>query len=110
MWWLVGGHARVDLEAIITVSCKICGQVYDALWQETTQGHDICATSKRLPDGRWVIHCGYPSAYDLSEFWYIDQIPSEEVDGICDWCIGRMVRDGVIINSGIIMGPHGERR
>jgi hypothetical protein len=105
MWWIVGRHAQVDLQAQSTVWCHTCGQVYDALDTDphsmTIQGHDLCAWSRQLADGRWVIHCGYQSEFDQKEFWYIDQYPSRPVDGICDWCIRRMLRDGVIIDPDV---------
>lgn len=102
MWYLVGEHARVDLHAANVVVCRQCNQLYDAYatGYDTIQGHDICAWSTQDPDGRWVLRCGYGSDFDLHEFWYIKDFPKKPVDGICDWCIRRMLRDGVIIDSG----------
>jgi hypothetical protein len=36
----------------------------------------------------------------MREFWYLRDYPTEPVDGICDWCIRRMLRDGEIMDSG----------
>lgn len=104
-WYIIGRHAEVNLIADNTVTCKICGQIYDSYSRMTggnhgIQGHEICAWSKQLPDGRWVIHCGYGSEFDLSEFWYLKDFPEKSVDGICDWCLRRMARDGIIMKSG----------
>lgn len=104
-WYLVGEHAYVDLRASRTVSCRICAQVYDWYGMDRCQGNDMAAWSRQLADGRWVIHCGYGSDFDMSEFWYLSNYPTEPVDGICDWCIRRMVRDGVLVNSGKELGP-----
>lgn len=101
MWWIIGHHVAIDQHA--TVACRLCDQIYDS-YSDTgssgPQGHDLCAWSRQLPDGRWIIHCGYGSDFDMSEFWYIKDAPIAPVDGICDWCIRRMLRDGVIIDSG----------
>lgn len=104
-WFLIGQHAEVELHAKFTVDCKICSQTYNSYEYSTDrrdsiQGHDICAWIKKLSDGRWVIHCGYGSEFDLMEFWYLKDFPVQEIDGICDWCIRRMLRDGVIMDSG----------
>ena len=104
MFYLVGRHAEVDLRAQNTITCRQCGQHYDAYEHGHMQGHDICAWSK-FENGRWVIHCGYGSDFDLSEFWYIRDYPTEPVDGICDWCIRRMLAAGVIIDSGKELQP-----
>lgn len=100
-WYVIGEHAHVDLCANRTISCRMCSQLYNSYgWREGSfQGHDICAWAK-FKDGRWSIHCGYGSDFDMHEFWYIKDYPTEPIDGICDWCIRRMVRDGVIIDSG----------
>lgn len=105
MLYLVGQHASVDLKAACTITCKICNQIYDSYEtahgnKTSIQGHDICAESRKLADGRWVIVCGYGSDFDLSEFWYLKDFPTTPIDGICDWCIRRMMRDGVIMDSG----------
>lgn len=104
-WYIIGEHAFIDLKTNCTVSCRMCCQLYDKYWpeynseNERIQGHDICAESK-FKDGRWIIIGGYGSDFDIHEFWYIKDYPTEPIDGICDWCIRRMVRDGIIIDSG----------
>jgi hypothetical protein len=104
-WLKIAEHYGVDNQP--TTVCKGgCGQTYDTYGhnqddgRHIIQGSHICAWSA-FSNGRWVIHCGYGSDFDLTEFWYIDQFPTESVDGICDWCIRRMLRDGIIINSGL---------
>lgn len=99
-WYLIGRHAGVDLRSLNTVRCQICQQDYDSYGTGgTVQGHDICAESYSL-GGRWMIVCGYGSDFDMHEFWYLQDFPTEPIDGICDWCIRAMLRDGIIMDSG----------
>ena len=104
-WFLIVEHFRVDAWAANTVTCKCCKQVYNAYGEsKNNQGHDICAWIKH--DGtRWVLHCGYGSAYDMKEFWFIDHYPTEPVDGVCDFCIMRLLAAGIIIDSGLECPP-----
>lgn len=104
-WYIVGQHAGVDLRASITVSCKTCRQIYDSEADPNesstaNQGFNISAWSHQLPDGRWAISCGYGSDFDFSEFWYLKNFPTQPVEGICDWCIRRMLKEGTIMHSG----------
>lgn len=104
-WFRISEHFRVDAWASNTVTCRRCHQHYNAYGEEKNQqGHDMCAWSK-FEKGRWVLHCGYGSAYDMREFWFIDQFPTEPQDGICDFCIMRMLAAGVIIDSGLECPP-----
>lgn len=105
-WYLVGQHAGVDLRAGRAIRCAVCQQEHDG-WTDSghVQGTDICAWSCRDSSGRWVIRAGYGSDFDLREFWFIDRYPTEGVDGICDWCIRRLLRDGVIVDSGLELQP-----
>jgi len=110
-WYLIGEHAYVDMRASRTVACRICAQHYDSYesmhrdcGRPAIQGHDICADI-RFRDGRWIIVCGYGSSFDLMEFWYLRDFPTKPIDGVCDWCIRRMVRDGVIMDSGKELHP-----
>jgi hypothetical protein len=102
-WYLVGEHAAVDLRAQHTVECKLCHQIYDGYGHSTTQGHNICAESRRVKPGRWMIVCGYGSCFDMHELWYLRYFPDEPVDGICDWCILRMLRAGIIMDAGVCL-------
>jgi hypothetical protein len=103
LWDRVAKHYQVD--ASLTCACTGCGRVYD-VWRaydddtKPSQGNDLCAWSLQDKDGRWVIHCGYGSDFDLHEFWYIDNYPTAPADPICDWCLRRMLKAGTIIDSG----------
>lgn len=100
-WFLIGEHAEVDLRAARTVACKQCGQIYNRFSDGHVQANDMCAWSFQKPDGRWVVQGGYGSTVaDLRELWYLKNYPSEPVDGICDFCIMRMIGDGTLIDSG----------
>lgn len=99
-WFLVGQYAAVHLQSLDTVECKGCLQVYNSYGtEEPTQGNHICAEVK-LTDGRWMVHCGYGSDFDMREFWYLRDFPEVPFDGLCDWCIRRMLLDGVLMDSG----------
>jgi hypothetical protein len=109
-WGSIGRHAAVDL--IQTAACDMCGQRYDVLhdgygFEETegvrvdvTQAIDMCGWHVQLAAGRWGIRCGYGSDFDFYEFWYLRNFPAVASGAICDWCIRRMMRDGVIMDSG----------
>jgi hypothetical protein len=62
------------------------------------QGNYICGWNY-VDNGRWVLHCGYGSDFDMKEFWYINNYPTVEQDPICDWCIRRMLSNGTLIDS-----------
>lgn len=118
MWFLIGEIANVLIRSENTVYCKQCGQQYNSYDdykdgdKKSIQGHDICALIKHIPTrlnhGRWVIICAYGSDFDLHEFWYVRNCPKIEIDGICDWCIRRMLADGTIIDCGRVCTIDGD--
>lgn len=104
MWFLIGKHAEVDLEAKRTTKCKVCDQEYN-LWYDHPpssggpyiQGWDISAET-RFENGALVLSAGYCSDFDYHKFEVLAQsiLDQGPVDGICDWCIRRWLNDGKI--------------
>ncbi len=106
-WWIIGNHAKVDLAAARTEQCTYCSQLYDSYElcddlddTRMTLAWDMAAMSREIGHGRWAIHCGYGSDFDMKEFWFIRDFPTVPSNAICDWCIRRMLHHGIIIDSG----------
>lgn len=101
---IAGRHADVDLRAAVTIQCDVCEQVNDSYemmhGMPCQQGHDICAWTERKKDGSLVLHCGYGSSFDMGEFLFVKDEPSRPLMAVCDYCIRRMVKDGVLVSTG----------
>lgn len=107
-WRQVGILFRTVQGLFETVTCSLCGSIHESYGNETQhQGHDLCAWAvKGENTGRWSIHCGYGSSFDMTEFWYINDYPTETIPAICDMCILRMLKAGTIIDSGNELDPY----
>lgn len=102
---IAGHHAEVDLSAAFTVQCDVCEQVYDSYHcsldeSSVLQGSDICAWTERKKDGSLILHCGYGSNFDMGEFLFLKDEPPRPLMAVCDYCIRRMVADGVLESTG----------
>lgn len=78
------------------IKCTQCTRHFEAHeWNGKIylQAADCCAWSL-YKDGRWFVHCGYGSDYDLHEFAYTRDFPTAKQDPICDYCIERMMHSG----------------
>ncbi len=75
------------------VICKWCGNKYRSIIPDNickgVQG-DGCASSVINREGSWYVVGGYGSGgYDMHRLKFVANAPSEEVDPICDNCIGE---------------------
>ena len=82
------------------IKCTQCDRHFEAYGYEVAgkavlQANDCNAWSVEK-EGKWVIHCGYGSSYDMHEYFYLRDFPTNSEDPICDYCIERMKHSGQI--------------